>query len=158
MSEADESAGIRFPPPAIYLGWLLAGFLAQRASPVAIVDARFLLEIRVLGTALLLGGILLGLSGVMLFRLAGTTPNPARPATALVRRGPYRLTRNPMYVGLALAQAGIALVFNALWPLASLLPVLVLMRWLVIAREERYLSRKFGKEYEEYRRRVRRWL
>lgn len=158
MSEARDSAGIRIPPPALYLGWLLVGFLAQHRSPVAIVPARFLLEIRVLGTALILGGILLALSGVMLFRLSGTTPNPTRPATALVRRGPYRLTRNPMYLGLALAHAGIALVFNALWPLAALLPVLVLVRWLVIAREERYLSRKFGEEYEEYRRRVRRWL
>ncbi len=158
MNGTADSSGVRFPPPAIYGLWLLAGFLAQRRFPVPIVPARFLLEIRVFGTALMLGGILLALTGLMLFRMAGTSPNPTRPTTGLVGRGPYRLTRNPMYLGLASVHAGISLLFNALWPLAALLPVLILIRWLVIAREERYLKQKFGEEYEEYARRVRRWF
>jgi protein-S-isoprenylcysteine O-methyltransferase Ste14 len=158
MNGGEDTPGIRIPPPVIFVGWLLAGFLAQRRDPVPLVAAGFLPEIRVLGAALVLCGFLLALSGIALFRLAGTSPNPMRPATALVRRGPYRVTRNPMYVGLASIHAGISLLFNALWPLAALLPALVLIRWLVIAREERYLRRKFGQEYEEYSRGVRRWF
>ena len=93
---------------------------------------------------------------VATFRRLGTTPNPAGPTTALAVGGPYRFTRNPMYLGLVFLMAGLAFLANALWPLV-LLPV-VIVRRAVIDREERDLTAEFGEEYLRYKARVRRWL
>jgi protein-S-isoprenylcysteine O-methyltransferase Ste14 len=92
------------------------------------------------------------------FRRAGTPVCTNRPTTALVTVGIYRRTRNPMYVALTLLYAGIALAADSFWALALLAPLLLLMRYGVIAREERYLAREFGARYLEYRAAVRRWL
>jgi protein-S-isoprenylcysteine O-methyltransferase Ste14 len=98
------------------------------------------------------------LPAVLAFRRAGTHPQPWRPATALVVTGPYRFSRNPMYVGATLFYIGISFWVNSLWPLLLLPVVLVIMSRGVIAREEAYLERLFGDEYRSYRSRVRRWL
>ncbi len=92
-----------------------------------------------------------------------TEPHPhadgaVAPSSALVTSGPYRFTRNPMYLGMASLYAGIALAFGLLWSLALLLVVLVVIDRGVIAREERYLERRFGDEYRLYKQQVRRWL
>jgi protein-S-isoprenylcysteine O-methyltransferase Ste14 len=110
-------------------------------------------------------GFLLGLGfagwAVLTFRAAGTSPNPMRPTTSLAFGGPYRFSRNPMYLGLAVASASFALFWNALWrwgvPLFALCAMALVWRF-VIAREERYLAAKFGEEYLRYRGRVRRWI
>jgi protein-S-isoprenylcysteine O-methyltransferase Ste14 len=80
------------------------------------------------------------------------------PTNALTFEGPYRFTRNPMYVGMALLQGGLALAGNALWPLVALIPVLWIVRTQVIDKEEQYLERRFGQQYRDYKARVRRWL
>jgi protein-S-isoprenylcysteine O-methyltransferase Ste14 len=103
-------------------------------------------------------GLVLGLAAVITVHRAGSTIRVDRPVTALVVRGPYHWTRNPIYLGLALVSAGIAVTANALWPLLSLPVVLTLVRRRVIEREERYLERTFGREYRRYRDRVPRWL
>lgn len=92
------------------------------------------------------------------FRRRRTSIIPVRPTTALVTSGVYGLTRNPMYVGMALLTAGVGLMMNSWWPMVLLVPTLLIVRRFVIAREERYLQRKFGSEYEAYMARVRRWL
>jgi protein-S-isoprenylcysteine O-methyltransferase Ste14 len=113
---------------------------------------------RLVGWSLVGVGVLLAVSAVVLFRRAETTPNPTRPTTALVLHGPYRFTRNPMYVGLGLCYLGATLLVSSAWPLV-LSPVLIVLvqRW-VIAPEEAYLERRFGAEYRAYRARVRRWV
>jgi protein-S-isoprenylcysteine O-methyltransferase Ste14 len=103
--------------------------------------------------ALLLVGSALGL-----FRLAGTNPLPMRPTTSLVVRGPYRLTRNPMYLGLALLYAGLALLFDLGWALVLIPVLLFVVHTQIVASEERYLEATFDDEYRAYRTRVRRWL
>src|SRR3989442_1330089 len=97
-------------------------------------------------------------SAVVTFRHAGTTPNPFKPTTAFVTHGPYRFTRNPMYVGWVFVYVGAGLLARALWPLVLLPVVILLMRRRVIALEEAYLERRFKDEYRAYRARVRRWL
>ena len=97
-------------------------------------------------------------SAVVLFRRIGTPPDPHEPSTRLALDGPYRFTRNPMYLGMAAVLAGLALIGNALWPLLALIPVIWWIRTQVIAREERYLEAKFGGEYRDFKARVRRWL
>jgi protein-S-isoprenylcysteine O-methyltransferase Ste14 len=92
------------------------------------------------------------------FRRAGTPVETYRPTTALVTEGIYRRTRNPMYVALTLLYAGIGFAANSLWTLGFLPPLLLVMRYGVIAREERYLTRRFGTRYLDYQGSVRRWL
>ncbi len=92
------------------------------------------------------------------FRRSKTTIVPIRPAEALVLSGPYRYTRNPMYVSLALLTIACGLLLATWWPVVLLLPTLVIVQLFVILPEERYLRRRFGTAYEAYTRRVRRWL
>jgi protein-S-isoprenylcysteine O-methyltransferase Ste14 len=81
-----------------------------------------------------------------------------RPTTTIVESGPYRFTRNPIYLGMFLGLIGLAIAFNDLWLLVTLLPFALVIRYGVVAREEAYLERKFGDVYRGYRSRVRRWL
>jgi protein-S-isoprenylcysteine O-methyltransferase Ste14 len=107
--------------------------------------------------AILGGGVLMAMAG-RLFRRAGTSPNPMRPTTALVMHGLYRLSRNPMYVGVSLVYLGLALVLDTLWGVLLLTVVVVALDRIVIPREERFLAARFGEEYRVYARRVPRWL
>ena len=97
-------------------------------------------------------------SFVRAFGRARTPLDPYTPSKAIVTDGPYRLTRNPGYLGMALTYAGIAIVSNAPWALAPLPVAIAIIDRGVIAREERYLERKFGTRYTDYKRRVRRWI
>lgn len=142
------------PPPLIYGLPLLAGLLFERFRPQAVLPSRWAL---VLGPLFTLLG-LIGLPAVIAFLRAGTPPQPWRPTTALVVTGPYRFTRNPMYVGFTFLYLGISLWVNTLWPLLLLPVVLLIMDRGVIAREEAYLERRFGDSYRAFRARVRRWL
>lgn len=153
-----DSSGVRVLPPVIYLAGLAAGFFLQRPWPVPIGPPAAEPALRTAGYVLLGMWLFLSVWAIVTFRRAGTTPDPTRPTTALALGGPYRWTRNPMYLGFALMQAGAALIANALWPLVWLLPVLLVIRLHVIGREEQYLERKFGEDYLAYKRRVRRWF
>jgi protein-S-isoprenylcysteine O-methyltransferase Ste14 len=95
---------------------------------------------------------------VLEFKRSDTSPKPHKPTTAIVASGPYAVTRNPIYLAFTMIQVGIALWAGSGWMLAFLVPVLVLTHYGVIVREERYLERKFGDEYLNYRGRVRRWM
>jgi protein-S-isoprenylcysteine O-methyltransferase Ste14 len=154
---APETSGVRFPPPLIYVGVLAAGFLLQWRWPVRIWPDRPL-SAHLAGAVLILLGAATAASGVLTFRSVGTSPNPTRPSTALALTGPYRFTRNPMYLGLAIGSAGVAVACNAVWPLALLPVSIVLVTRFVIAREERYLETRFGSAYASYKESVRRWL
>ena len=149
-----ETAGVIAPPPLIYAVPLGCGLLLQHWHPAAVVGDGVAAP---LGIASVLLG-LVALPAVRAFRRAKTDPRPWRPATALVMTGPYRFTRNPMYLGLTLLYVGIAIWANTIWPLLFLPLALVVMQIGVIAREEAYLERIFGDAYREYRRRVRRWV
>ena len=150
-------SGIRFPPPAIYALLLAAGFLLHRRWPAAIWPGH-VREMRVAGALLFAAGAGLGIWAVATFRGARTSPNPMSPTTALAMKGPYRFTRNPMYLGMSILSAGFAVFWNALWPLLAVPVSMVLVNVLVIAKEEAYLARLFGENYLGYKSRVRRWL
>lgn len=92
------------------------------------------------------------------FAKAGTPMVPVKPATALVTDGPFRYSRNPMYVSLTLGYLGVTLLMNSFWPLVLLPTVLLTLRFWVIAREEAHLTEVFGDGYAAYCRRVRRWF
>jgi protein-S-isoprenylcysteine O-methyltransferase Ste14 len=152
-----DVAGVIAPPPLVYLGFLLAALgldwlIGGPALPFP--DSLRL----VLATMLLtLGGALLIAAGAR-FTAANTAMPPWKPTTAIVTTGIYRYTRNPMYLGMALIYAGLSLFADSVIALAGLPMALMVMRYGVIAREERYLEGKFGAEYREYKSAVRRWL
>jgi len=149
---------VRIFPPAIYLIALAAGFLVQWAWPTRLVPQAWATVAGIVGIVLLVMWLVLAIWAVRTFRGVGTTPNPTKPTTALALGGPYRFTRNPMYVGLALMQVGVALAANALWPLVFVVLSVIVVQRAVIVPEEAYLERKFGAPYVEYKQRVRRWI
>jgi protein-S-isoprenylcysteine O-methyltransferase Ste14 len=89
---------------------------------------------------------------------AGSNVPTNMPTTSLVATGPYRFTRNPIYLGMMLGLVGLAIAFDSLWLLVTLVPFFLVIRYGVVAREEAYLERKFGEVYRRYRACVRRWL
>lgn len=152
---ASDHAAVPVPPPLIYAAGLLAGMAAERVSPSPDLPKDLA---RPVGVLTMGAGAALIASSAGLFRRSGTSVMPVRPTTVLVGTGPYRFTRNPMYVGMACLHAGLALRMQATWSLVLLAPVLLTVDRVVIAREERYLERAFGDQYRRYRTRVRRWV
>jgi protein-S-isoprenylcysteine O-methyltransferase Ste14 len=146
---------VRVPPPLVYLAAFLAGLGVEWAIPSPQPPAAIRIAAATVGLTLLLA---LDTSATLRFVRERTPVNPARPARKLVTGGPYRVSRNPMYLGMAGAYAGAAVATGVLWALAWLPVVLLAIDSLVIPREERHLAAVFGEEYERYRRRVRRWL
>jgi protein-S-isoprenylcysteine O-methyltransferase Ste14 len=111
-----------------------------------------------LGLALLVAALALGMSALRTFRKVGTNPSPHEPTLKLATTGPYRFSRNPMYIGFMMILAGLSLVASLEWGLI-LVPVLaVLLHYGVVTREEAYLSAKFGQPYREFMNRTRRWI
>jgi protein-S-isoprenylcysteine O-methyltransferase Ste14 len=111
-----------------------------------------------LGGPVVLAAVALFLVSVRRFRAAGTPIPGNRPTTTIVRTGPYRFSRNPIYLAFSLLQLGIALRVDSLWLVVTLVPAVALMSFVVVPREERYLEARFPSEYLAYKASVRRWL
>jgi protein-S-isoprenylcysteine O-methyltransferase Ste14 len=151
-----DRTGIVIPPPLLFGVPLIAGWLIGRSA-----ERRLLASDRValvVGFVLLIAGAAVAISGVFEFRRAHTTVLPFGGTSRIVDTGIYRWTRYPMYLGMALAYAGAAVLLNSLWCLVLLPVAMLLAQSFAIRYEERYLAAKFGDGYERYRREVRRWL
>ncbi|WP_419952158.1 methyltransferase family protein [Methylobacterium sp.] len=157
MSASDNIAGVIAPPPLLYAGTLAAGlgldFLFLGVGTGIPGPLRY-------GLAVLLGAtaaaLLVGAS--RRFRRAGTPGRPWQPTTANVTDGVYAWTRNPMYLAMMLAYVMVAIAMDGVITLALVVPLVIVVRFGVILREERYLEGKFGAAYLSYRRSVRRWI
>jgi protein-S-isoprenylcysteine O-methyltransferase Ste14 len=154
MSDADAPK-VRIVPPLVYLGGLVAGHLVNRWLPIDVLPVR---AAWIAGAFFLLLGLALIASAMVNFARARTTIRPDRASTTLVIAGPYKFTRNPMYVGLAIAYLGLAIADRSLWSLILLPVVLAVIRYAAIAHEEAFLERRFGSSYIDYKASVRRWL
>jgi protein-S-isoprenylcysteine O-methyltransferase Ste14 len=152
---SQDTAGVVAPPPLIFLAGLIVGFALEALLPGQDLPAWLQWG---LGTVLVVAGLGLLLWFNTSFSRKGTAVEPWKPTTAIVTTGPYRFTRNPAYLGMALTYIGIAALSSAAWVLLPLPVVLAVIDRGVIAREERYLERKFGDEYLSYKRSVRRWV
>lgn len=154
---SKDAPGVIAPPPLIYAGVFGCGLVLDHQIEATLAlpggSARAIISM-----ALALAGITLGASAVLQFRKVGTNVLPERPALALSAQGPYRFTRNPMYLGLALLYLAGALALSRPVTLLLLPPALAMIHFGVIRREERYLERKFGARYLDYKRRIRRWI
>ena len=142
-------------PPFVYLISLVVGALIHLALPLPFVPRTLAMP---LGATFVVVAIALFSWSVTKFR-AANTPVPARKrTTVIVQSGPYRFSRNPIYLAFSLFQLGIAIWANSLWLLATLVGAVAVIHYVVIEREERYLERKFGAQYLDYKASVRRWL
>ena len=158
MSEAgSDNAGVRFPPPFVFLGFVLLGPLIDRLlgiPPLALPHASKM----IVAIVLIALGLGLILAAIRRFSAAGTRVEPWAPSTRFVASGVYRLTRNPMYLGMAIVSAGLALAIGSIAALVLVAVAMLAVDRFVIRKEEAYLSRKFGADYDEYRGEVRRWI
>lgn len=154
-SPAADNPGVHIPPPLFYVAAIGTGALLRRSMPLTIGwdVPRMIAAWAFIG----LFAALMAWSFVW-FARHRTTIIPNQPANALVRRGPFRFTRNPLYLAMALLAIGAGLWLNTWWVLILLVPAIALVDRLVIAREEAYLRRRFGAEYDAFTAQVRRWL
>ena len=143
------------PAPAFYAVAFVAGILIDRALPWRPGWSQPLPWV---GWLLLAIGVVLAPGSASLFGIRRTTLNPAGQPSRLVTQGTFRLSRNPMYLGLAVAYVGLALVFRQAWPFVTLTAPLALLNFLVIPFEEARMRDTFGDEYIAYCKRVRRWV
>ena len=155
-NRAPEVANLGvFRPPLIYLASIVTGLAIHKAWPLPLfADA----QAGLLGSSLIVVSILLFAYAVKTFRTASTPVQAQKPTTALVRTGPYRLSRNPIYLAFSLFQLGLAIWVSSWWLITTLVGAVAIIHFVVIPREERYLEGRFGAEYLDYKAAVRRWL
>jgi protein-S-isoprenylcysteine O-methyltransferase Ste14 len=150
-----DSPGVIMFPPFLYVGTLLAGLVLNFIWPIHLFHSVWA---RLGGAGLLLASGALAITAQRTMKRAGTNVLPSQPSLNIVSSGPYRFTRNPIYVANATAYLGLALILNTLWPVFLFVPMLIVLDWGIIRREERYLEAKFGDTYLAYKERVRRWI
>jgi protein-S-isoprenylcysteine O-methyltransferase Ste14 len=153
-----DYADVTVKPPLLFGGALALGYVLSLYLPLGPGLASPNALALTVGLLFIAGGFALAIFSVRAFRRAGTNLVPGHPATALVTTGPYRVTRNPIYIGFVLVYFGLSIVLTSVWVLLLLFPVLVILQRGVVAREEVYLERKFGDAYRAYKARVPRWL
>ena len=156
MSETDDRPHVVIPPPIPWVFAVVVGLVAGRFSPLPFVPT--IISHAWVGSVVFALAVALAVWAMVIMRRAGIEFDVHKPTTAIVENGPYRATRNPIYLGMFLGQVGIAIGFDNLWVLAMLVPFYFVIRNGVVAREEAYLERKFGTLYRNYKSRVRRWL
>jgi protein-S-isoprenylcysteine O-methyltransferase Ste14 len=155
MTEKKDNPGVIAPPPLIFLSGLILGGIVSWFYPVQMLNG---------GLAVILGNLLflLGIAVIAIIYLqmkrAKTNIEPWKPTTKILDTGFYGFSRNPIYLGMILIYLGITCFFNFVWFLSFLPIVLLVIHFGVILREEKYLEEKFGEDYLDYKKRVRRWI
>jgi protein-S-isoprenylcysteine O-methyltransferase Ste14 len=152
-----DGAKVRFPPPLVFLGAIIAGVIVQRmVTPLSLQVAA---GIRVAaGVLILVCGTSLVISARIWFTRTRQSPIPWKPTPELILRGPYRFTRNPMYVGVTLFVVGLGLTLNDIWISLFAAPALLVVHFIAVLPEERYLAEKFGQSYRNFHAQVRRYV
>jgi protein-S-isoprenylcysteine O-methyltransferase Ste14 len=156
MSGPADTAQVIARPPLLWGLAVVAGFALDWLMPLRFVPAA--VPAGWLGGAVLAIAVALFAWAIATVTRAGSNVPTNKPTTSIVDTGPYRFTRNPIYLGMMLGLAGLAIAFDSFWLLLTLVPFAFVIRYGVVAREEAYLERKFGELYRRYRIRVRRWL
>ena len=155
MATAADNAGVVVLPPLLY-----------GVAFVAVLALRWFWPLPILGhviafwagIALAMIAVAIAVWGSRTMRMAGTNVNPSLPTTVVVTSGPFRFSRNPLYVALTLFYLGLTLALDTWWGIVVLVPLLTILHYGVVLREERYLEQKFGDSYRQYRSSVRRYL
>jgi protein-S-isoprenylcysteine O-methyltransferase Ste14 len=157
VTDQADRPGIIAPPLLLAVLCILAGFGAEHFVRLPLVEGHATMR-RAAGVAIFAAACLVLLDALRQLRRHRTTPNPYRPSSAVVSSGVYGLSRNPIYVAFLLVVLASAIGANTGWMLIALVVLFLLLEFGVVRREERYLAAKFGREYDDYRARVRRWF
>jgi len=156
IQEERDGADVRIPPPALYLVAVVLGVVLHWLWALGFARGS---SLRIaLGVAVICGGIAILGSAFSVFHRIGQHPDPRKPTPTIARDGPYRFTRNPMYLGGSLIQMGLGVALGNAWIVLLLVPTVALIHYRAILPEERYLEEKFGDEYTSFKVSVRRWL
>jgi len=142
-------------PPVLFVVALFLGLLMEYMVPMPVLPRT---PARWLGILLILGSLPIGLSAIRELFKANTALDVRKPTTVIVKTGPFRFSRNPIYIALILFYLGIALLIDSFWVCLLVVPAVAILRIGVIRREESYLEQKFGEDYRRYRAVVRRWI
>jgi protein-S-isoprenylcysteine O-methyltransferase Ste14 len=156
MDGTADTAQVIIRPPFAWGLAVIAGLALNWFVPLPFLPAE--LPAGWLGAMVFVLALALFAWAIVTITKAGSNVPTSLPTTTVVETGPYRFTRNPIYLGMFLGLIGLAIAFNSLWLLLTLVPFALVIRYGVVAREEAYLDRKFGHVYRRYRARVRRWL
>lgn len=154
----SDSATVRVPPPLILLAALGVGLLMHWLGFELFFSTSNTLMWRLIGGVLFLLGLAINALAVLEFKRTHQNPSPRTPTPELVEKGPYRISRNPMYLGLGLFQIGLGLFLMNLWVSLLAFPAWIAVFYLAIIPEEDYLEQRFGDQYRQYRQTVRRWI
>ena len=157
MSIEDDKKGaaVKFPPPLIFLFFLLVAYGLQHFWPIGIGG---LSGLKYIGGGVVMLGIGIIIFVAQSFKRAETNIEPWKPTTKIISTGIYTYSRNPIYTGFCLISIGIGIFLNSFWILISFVPSAILVYYVAIRKEEIYLEKKFGEEYIFYKSKVRRWL
>jgi len=155
---AAGTAGVIARPPLLFLGALVLGFVLERLLPLPFAVPGGGPLSWIAGGALAAIGVAFFIAGIRDFTRAGTPVPTNEPTRVLVTSDVHAWTRNPIYLGMFLLYAGIGIASGSLWILILIVPLAIVIRFGVIAREEAYLERRFGAAYVGYKARVRRWI
>jgi protein-S-isoprenylcysteine O-methyltransferase Ste14 len=156
VSNTTDIANVIVRPPIAWVIAVLAGLALQWPIPLPFMPVA--VPAGWVGAAVFIVALALFAWAIATITRAGSNVPTNRPTITIVEAGPYRFTRNPIYIGMFLGLVGLAIAFDSLWLLLALVLFALVIRFGVVAREEAYLERKFGEAYRHYRSRVRRWL
>jgi protein-S-isoprenylcysteine O-methyltransferase Ste14 len=156
MADTADTANVIIRPPIAWALAALAGLALDWLMPLPFVPA--VVPAGWLGAMVFALALALFAWAIITMTRAGSNVPTNLPTTTIVDTGPYRFTRNPIYAAMVLGLIGLAIAFNSLWLLLTLVTFALIIHYGVVAREEAYLERKFGDAYRHYRSRVRRWL
>ena len=155
MSVEPDRANVLTMPPFIYIGFFLLGIGLQYLWPIKLLSLTAQLTI---GLGLVAISFIMVGQAIPRFRKAGTSFDVNTPTTTIITDGAYKYSRNPIYLSMAVLHAGLAIALDNIWALIMLAPALVMIHAGIILPEERYLTGKFGEQYLQYKRQVRRWI
>jgi len=150
-----KGAAVKFPPPLVFIFWIIVGYGFQQIQPVKI---ECVFPYNLIGWILIILGISIILFIRRTFTRAGTSIEPWEPTLNIITTGFYAYSRNPVYVLFCIVPMGIGILLNNFWILISLIPSIITVYFIAVKKEEAYLEEKFGDEYVQYKQKVRRWL
>ena len=157
MKEENDKKGaaVKFPPPFIFLGFILAASAIQYCWPFSFLSS---IGFKLIGVVVILIGLAIVVAAGLIFKKVDTNIEPWKPTSKIVSSGVFAYSRNPIYVAFCLAPIGIGFIVGSFWILMSFVPAAITVYFVAIKKEEAYLEKKFGDEYRAYKNNVRRWL
>ena len=157
-ADLPNRADILFYPPYLAIVIILTALVLEWLFPLSLLPQPLTAETTFMGVVLLAGAFVLALTAAQSFRTVRTNIDPHKPVLNLATEGPYRLTRNPMYLGMILLMTGLGLVFSLDWAIIFVPALWAMLHFGVVLREEAFLNQRFGAPYEEFFDNTRRWL